>query len=160
MTDLLSVRPADRARLLDETDEENREHFFATSKCPITAEVDDIMEQLSFVACKENYRQFWEPGQYVCARCRHALYESSAKFDGPCAWPSFRAEAGLAALHLNHVDSYNNYTCQVFEIYCGSCRLFLGHKFEDGQVKGDTHPDARWRHCVLSLSLEFVASPK
>ena len=30
------------------------------------------------------------------------------------------------------------------------------HKFEDGKKKGDTHADAQWRHCVLSLSLVFV----
>ena len=29
------------------------------------------------------------------------------------------------------------------------------HMFEDGAEHGDTHPNARWRHCVLSLSLEF-----
>ena len=29
------------------------------------------------------------------------------------------------------------------------------HMFEDGVKKGDTHPDAQWRHCVLSLSLVF-----
>jgi hypothetical protein len=33
-----------------------------------------------------------------------------------------------------------------------SCR----HKFEDGKLKGDSHPDAHWRHCVLSFSLRFV----
>ena len=53
--------------------------------------------------------------------------------------------------------AYNQYTCAVKELYCKKCRLFLGHAFEDGATTGDTHPEARWRHCVLSLSLMFGA---
>ena len=53
--------------------------------------------------------------------------------------------------------SYNAYECEVHELYCGGCSLFLGHKFDDGPASGDTHADARWRHCVLTLSLRFEA---
>ena len=38
-------------------------------------------------------------------------------------------------------------TCQhPFSRFCKGCELFLGHGFEDGVAKGDTHPEARWRH--------------
>ena len=126
------------------------------------------MEQISSIVSKENYADHWQAGVYRCARCSRPLYESSAKFVGPCLWPSFRAAIGSSdsdnesgALHTIEVPrgAYNHYTCLVHELYCGSdsCRLFLGHSFEDGVACGDTHKDARWRHCVLSLSLEFVA---
>jgi peptide-methionine (R)-S-oxide reductase len=32
------------------------------------------------------------------------------------------------------------------------------HVFQDGIEQGDTHPDANYRHCVLSLSLVFIPS--
>jgi peptide methionine sulfoxide reductase MsrB len=44
------------------------------------------------------------------------------------------------------VGGYNKYSCQVFEVHCGKCDLFIGHQFEDGKEKGDSHPAARWRH--------------
>ncbi len=112
--DLLSVPMKDRARLLAEVSEDDRSHFFATSKCPITKEVDDMMEevgevrsvtfsllpQLSRVACDESFTKFWKEGKYVCAQCQRDLYPSSTKFDGPCAWPSFRAPGSDLGLRL------------------------------------------------------------
>ena len=54
MTDLLSVPPRERIKLLNEVSEDDRAHFFATSKCPITKEVDDMMEELSRVCLRRN----------------------------------------------------------------------------------------------------------
>ena len=48
MTDLLSVPMRDRARLLEEVTEDDRAHFFATSKCPIgSLERDEMLEEVS-----------------------------------------------------------------------------------------------------------------
>ena len=74
----------------------------------------------------------------------------------PVAVVSQAASRGsLHTLCVPH-GAYNQYTCEVHELYCGSCHLFLGHAFEDGVACGDTHAEARWRHCVLSLSLAFA----
>lgn len=72
--------------------------------------------------------------------------------------PSFREAAQADALKNRAVPAgeYNGYQCEVNEVYCGGCSLFLGHSFKDGAETGDTHPDAAWRHCVLSLSLSFT----
>lgn len=51
-----------------------------------------------------------------------------------------------SSLLLEDVYPYNNYTVTVQEVYCGFCRLFIGHAFEDGPAKGDNHSNARWRH--------------
>ena len=90
----------------------------------------------------------WRNGRYECARCGRLLYESSQKWKGPCVWPSFRRAVEPEAVSTSEVFGYNKYACRVFEIYCGSatCSLFIGHKFEDARAKGDTHPEARWRH--------------
>jgi len=72
----------------------------------------------------------------------------SDKWSGPCVWPSWRRSAAEGtAVKETLLDEYNAYTCQVAEVYCGRCELFLGHKFEDGRVKGDDGPQATgWRH--------------
>mmetsp|Transcript_89005 Transcript_89005/g.267700 ORF Transcript_89005/g.267700 Transcript_89005/m.267700 type:complete len:161 (-) Transcript_89005:146-628(-) len=138
---------------------EHREPFFKLSVCPITAEVETRMEQVSAAASREVYNDHWEPGCYRCARCDRGLYDASAKFVGPCMWPSFRKPSSPESLYVIKVPqgSYNQYTCDVHEVYCGSCRLFLGHQFADGKMTGDSHPEAADRHCVLSLSLRFEA---
>ena len=138
---------------------ESRSPYFEMSRCPITASLEQRMEQVSTVVSKENYNDHWEAGTYSCARCGHALYASSAKFVGPCMWPSFRKSASSGSLHAVEVPrgSYNKYQCDVHELYCGACKLFLGHCFADGHETCDTHADAGDRHCVLSLSLRFSA---
>jgi peptide-methionine (R)-S-oxide reductase len=83
--------------------------------------------QISRVACDESFTKFWEKGTYICAQCAHPLYHSSAKFDGPCAWPSFRTELNEQSLFLNPVAEYNNYKCAVIELYCSQCKLFMGY---------------------------------
>ena len=137
---------------------EDRSEYFALSRCPITSEAEQSMESASHVVTKEHYTDHWDRGNYHCARCGHALYDNTTKFVGPCLWPSFREGVadGLKTIVVP-TGSYNAYKCEVHELYCGGCSLFLGHKFDDGPASGDTHADARWRHCVLTLSLRFMA---
>lgn len=102
----------------------------------------------------EMYLKNWEIGTYNCARCDRLLYRSRDKWNGPCAWPSWRRPATDDSLSLHDVHhdewkgpgGYNGYTCEVFEVYCGGCELFLGHQFADAKEKGDRHPTAHWRH--------------
>ena len=136
----------------------DRSGYFELSRCPINAEAEQRMEQISSLVSGEEYARSFNPGLYSCARCGHALYAHTSKFTGPCLWPSFRAPLEVSSLHTIAVaqGAYNHYSCSVVELYCAGCSLFLGHAFEDGATTGDTHPDARWRHCVLSLSLQFA----
>ncbi|EGD77880.1 hypothetical protein PTSG_09514 [Salpingoeca rosetta] len=155
-----AMSSAEKEELKQKVSRANPAAFHAASRYPITKEVEDILEQMSLVATREEYgNDFWQEGSYSCSRCHGRLYCSKDKFHGPCLWPSFRQPVADDVLLTRKVDSYNNYTCEVHEVYCNSCQLFLGHMFEDGKEHGDTHPDARWRHCVLSLSLDFAPSP-
>ena len=138
----------------------DRSAYFALSTCPISHAAEQRMEQVSSLVTAEAYAKLFELGVYRCAKCGDTLYDHTAKFVGPCLWPSFRApHHPTKSLHCIDVapGAYNQYTCAVKELYCKKCRLFLGHAFEDGATTGDTHPEARWRHCVLSLSLMFGA---
>ena len=153
---LVATTPAQRASLAEEKtcvkyaryfhlSLVHRDPYFAVSCRPITAKAEDDMEMLSdLVTCGEQHTHNFAPGRYVCARCSLPLYDSADKWKGPCVWPSFRRSTHHCC--CSDVTGYNNYTCRVSEIYCAGCDLFVGHRFEDGRQKGDTHPEARWRH--------------
>ena len=126
---------------------DNRQPYFGISCRPITVKAEDDMELLSdLITVGELYTSHFQAGRYDCAQCRTPLFSSNDKWQGPCVWPSFRKGIDdSVALSISLVSDYNAYDCKVGEVYCSSCNLFVGHCFEDGIEKGDTHSDAQWR---------------
>lgn len=126
---------------------ENKKAFFNISCRPITKAAEDDMELVSdILTWGELYLHHYERGVYKCGRCMNPMYSSDSKWKGPCVWPSFREPISPDAISATEVYPYNNYTVVVKEVYCGKCDLFVGHQFEDGIAKGDSHPNAHWRH--------------
>lgn len=93
------------------------------------------------------YVNTFDKGKYVCAACGNTLFDSNAKFESDCGWPSFdQAVEGSVDYHQD-----NSLGMSRTEVTCAKCGGHLGHVFDDGPAKTTGK-----RFCTNSVSIEFI----
>ena len=92
------------------------------------------------------YEDNYADGTYRCMCCDAELFDSQAKFDAGCGWPSFSQEVKEGAIE-EHVD--RSMGMARTETVCANCGAHLGHVFPDGPT------DTGLRYCMNSASLDF-----
>ncbi|WP_045860547.1 peptide-methionine (R)-S-oxide reductase MsrB [Teredinibacter purpureus] len=94
--------------------------------------------------------EYWDTtteGLYQCKCCGEPLFNSAAKFDSGCGWPSFFQP--LERSGIQEVMDRSHGMVRT-EVTCNSCGCHLGHVFTDGpQPTG-------LRYCVNSASVLFI----
>jgi peptide-methionine (R)-S-oxide reductase len=85
-------------------------------------------------------------GVYRCRACGTQLFESGAKFDSHCGWPSF--DDAIPGTVKEIEDS--SLGMARTEIRCARCDSHLGHVF-----RGERMTAKDTRHCVNSLSIKL-----
>lgn len=95
------------------------------------------------------YWNVFDEGAYHCRGCGEVLFQSDAKFDAGCGWPSFDRPASEGAVAQQHDFSHGMTRT---EVLCQKCGGHLGHVFPDGPT------DTGQRYCINSLSITLTAA--
>jgi methionine-R-sulfoxide reductase len=104
-----------------------------------------ILQKGTERAFSGKYWDFKKEGTYICKQCNTPLFDSKAKFDSGTGWPSFDD------MIENNVKELPDSDGRRVEIVCAKCGGHLGHVF-----KGEGFTSKNTRHCVNSVSLDFV----
>ena len=96
------------------------------------------------------YHDSKEEGGYSCVCCAAELFDSSAKFDSGCGWPSYFQPVDPSV--LRYLEDHTHGMRRT-EVRCAACDAHLGHVFPDGPK-----PTGQ-RYCINSVCLRFTPAP-
>ena len=92
------------------------------------------------------YYRTTDPGVYRCVCCGEELFESDAKFEAGCGWPSFTQP--IAGDRIDE-ETDRSFGMVRTEVLCAKCGAHLGHVFDDGPKPTGL------RYCMDGVALVF-----
>lgn len=117
-------------------------------KDKLTPEQYDVLRNKSTEApFSGSLLQNKDSGGYSCAGCGNRVFESDAKYNSGCGWPSFDRVSNDAAVELVKDSSFGMHRT---EVLCKECGGHLGHVFDDGPKETTGK-----RFCINSVALDF-----
>ena len=98
------------------------------------SQLDPVQYEVARQAATERaftgkYWDHWADGAYRCIGCGQVLFESEAKFDAGCGWPSWWKE--IEPGRIERLEDRSHGMVRV-EVRCARCGSHLGHVFDDG----------------------------
>ena len=93
-------------------------------------------------------------GYFACRGCGNPLYSCKSKFDTNCGWPSF--DKCYKNSIITQID--NSFGMNRIEIMCRKCSSHLGHVFIDEGYDKKGISRSNQRHCVNSISVQYIDS--
>jgi peptide methionine sulfoxide reductase msrA/msrB len=114
---------------------------------------DSLTPEQKYVLCDKgteppfsgDYIEAVKHGSYLCRQCGKALFRADNQFTSQCGWPSFDDQLTDTVKQQPDADGRRT------EIVCACCDGHLGHVF-----RGENYTAKNCRHCVNSISIEFV----
>ena len=96
--------------------------------------------------------RYWDhfaDGSYRCVGCGQVLFDSAAKFDAGCGWPSYSQP--IVDGRVERLRDISHGMVRT-EVRCARCGSHLGHVFDDGpEPTGE-------RFCINSAAIDFDAA--
>ena len=113
--------------------------------------LDPVQYQVARQASTEppfagKYWNTFADGTYRCVGCGQVLFDSAAKFDAGCGWPSYSTAIAEGCVERVLDDSHG---MRRVEVRCARCGSHLGHVFDDGPA-----PTGE-RFCINSAAIDF-----
>lgn len=115
-------------------------------------QLDPVQYQVTRHAATERpyTGKYWDhdaDGVYRCVCCGEPLFDSGAKFDAGCGWPSYFQPIDDASIEREMDHSHGMVR---IEVKCRRCGAHLGHVFDDGPAPTGL------RYCINSAALDFA----
>jgi len=81
----------------------------------------------------EKWKNHFDEGVYVCAKCKAPLFNSTTKYKHNSPWPAFSDTVTRDCLKKRSDGR------DALKVSCANCGLGLGHEFlNDGEKKGES----------------------
>jgi peptide-methionine (R)-S-oxide reductase len=134
-------------------DHDDRRYPVRKSDAEWRSQLDRMQYEVTRHAATERaftgkYHDHFQDGKYLCVGCGTPLFESSAKFDAGCGWPSYWEPVNSEV--VERIEDQSHGMVRV-EVRCNKCGSHLGHVFPDGpEPTGE-------RFCINSAAIDFKA---